>query len=50
VKFKKMSPPYNGDRDPNVAEAWIKGLDKIFKVHRSSNQNKVAYAIFMLFL
>ena len=47
-KFKKMSPPLNGDPDPTVADAWIKRLEKIFKVHRCSDQKKVAYTIFMM--
>ena len=43
-KFKK-SPPFNGDPNPTVARAWIKRLQKIIKIFRCSDQQKVAYAI-----
>ena len=47
--FKGLSPPtFSGFADPNEAESWIISMEKIFRVFKCSETEKVEYAVFQL--
>ncbi|KAG2384108.1 uncharacterized protein HKW66_Vig0151290 [Vigna angularis] len=47
--FLKHNPPkFDGKATPDRAESWIRGLEKIFRVMRCSEEEKLAYASFLL--
>ncbi|KAF7841748.1 uncharacterized protein G2W53_004046 [Senna tora] len=49
AEFQKEKPPTSrGEFNPTLAEEWIQELEKLFKVLRCSDEQKVKYAIYML--
>ncbi|KAF7842127.1 uncharacterized protein G2W53_004425 [Senna tora] len=49
AEFHKAKPPtFRGEFNPTLAEEWIQELEKLFKVLRCSNEQKVENAIYML--
>ena len=48
-QFRKANPPsFCGEYDPNVAERWVRQLEKIFGVLECTTEQKVSLATFML--
>ncbi|KAF7800737.1 Transposon Ty3-G Gag-Pol polyprotein [Senna tora] len=49
AKFQKAKPPsFRGELDKTLAEVWIQELEKLFKVLRCSDEQKVKYVIYLL--
>ena len=49
AEFRKNDPPsFRGEHDPRVAVEWLQGMEKIFRVMRCTDQQKVDYATYML--
>ncbi|MQL84538.1 hypothetical protein Taro_017046 [Colocasia esculenta] len=47
--FKRMSPPsFKGERDPLLAESWMREIEKIFRAIRCAEDDKVTLATYML--
>ena len=47
--FRSMDPPrFEGSTDPDVAEHWVKEIERIFRVMQCADQNKVLLATFQL--
>ncbi|GKV11199.1 hypothetical protein SLEP1_g22471 [Rubroshorea leprosula] len=48
-QFQNMNPPSSkGVLDPNVAESWVKKLEKMFKLLKCTDGQKVELAVFTL--
>ncbi|GKV07057.1 hypothetical protein SLEP1_g18864 [Rubroshorea leprosula] len=48
-QFQNMNPPsFKGIPDPNVAESWVKKLEKMFKLLKCTNKQKVELVVFKL--
>ncbi|MQM17824.1 hypothetical protein Taro_050803 [Colocasia esculenta] len=48
-RFKRMSPPsFKGERDPLLAESWMREIEKIFRAIRCAEDDKVTLATYML--
>nr|KYP34045.1 hypothetical protein KK1_045039 [Cajanus cajan] len=49
AEFRGCQPPqFRGDSDPDVADQWLREMEKIFSVLGSSDERKLAYAFYML--
>ncbi|XP_020205195.1 uncharacterized protein LOC109790454 [Cajanus cajan] len=49
AEFRKCHPPqFTGEADPEVADRWIRELEKIFNVLGCSPEKRLAYAMYML--
>ena len=49
VEFHKANPPsFQGTYDPNVADEWIKEIEKIFSILTCTKEPKVSFVAFML--
>ena len=49
TKFKRLTPPsFEGSTEPLVAEKWLTEMDKVFRVLRCTEEEKVNYATYML--
>ncbi|XP_027922885.1 uncharacterized protein LOC114180793 [Vigna unguiculata] len=49
AEFRRNKPPqFSGGYDPEKAELWIKEMEKIFRVMKCANNQKVNYVVFML--
>ncbi|XP_020205617.1 uncharacterized protein LOC109790792 [Cajanus cajan] len=49
AEFQKCNPPqFAGDADPEVADRWIRELEKIFIVLGCPPEKRLAYAVYML--
>ena len=48
-RFPRNNPPtFNGDYDPESAEAWLREIEKIFRVTKCQDQQKVLFTTHML--
>ncbi|MQM10412.1 hypothetical protein Taro_043308 [Colocasia esculenta] len=48
-RFKKMLPPsFKGERDPLLAESWMREIEKIFRAVMCADEDKVTLATYML--
>ena len=48
-QFQKLRPPtFDGSTDPVKAEAWVRRMEKIFKVFPCPEEEKVKYATFYI--
>ncbi|GKV24936.1 hypothetical protein SLEP1_g34473 [Rubroshorea leprosula] len=48
-QFQNMNPTsFKGVPDPNVAESWVKKLEKMFKLLKCTDEQKVELAVFTL--
>ncbi|GKV49055.1 hypothetical protein SLEP1_g55827 [Rubroshorea leprosula] len=48
-QFQNMNPPsFKGVPDPDVAESWVKKLEKMFKLLKCTDVQKVELAVFTL--
>ncbi|KAK6249538.1 hypothetical protein SCA6_003543 [Theobroma cacao] len=48
-EFKKIAPPpFKGSTNPDDAELWIEEMKKAFDAMRSSDQDKVRFAVYLL--
>ncbi|XP_020206706.1 uncharacterized protein LOC109791769, partial [Cajanus cajan] len=49
AEFRKCNPPqFVGDADPEVADRWIRELEKIFTVLGCPLERRLAYVVYML--
>ncbi|XP_020239852.1 uncharacterized protein LOC109818739 [Cajanus cajan] len=49
AEFRGCQPPqFKGDADPDVADQWLSEMEKIFSVLGSSEERKLAYAVYMM--
>ena len=49
IEFKRLSPPtFEGTTEPMEAEKWIIEMEKVFRVLECSEDERVAYAAYML--
>ena len=47
--FQAMNPPrFNGTLDPDLAEHWVKEIERVFRVMQCTDQEKVLLATFQL--
>ncbi|MQL94303.1 hypothetical protein Taro_026955 [Colocasia esculenta] len=48
-RFKRMSPPsFKGERDPLLAESWLREIEKIFRTIRCADDDRVTLVTYML--
>ena len=48
-RFQRNNPPtFKGGYDPKGAEAWLREIEKIFRVTECQDQQKVLFATHML--
>lgn len=48
-QFQNMNPPsFKGAPEPAMAETWVKKLEKVFKILKCTDQQKVQLAVYML--
>ncbi|MQL78603.1 hypothetical protein Taro_011050 [Colocasia esculenta] len=48
-RFMRMLPPsFKGESDPLLAESWMREIEKIFRVIRCADEDKVTLATYML--
>lgn len=48
-QFRQMKPPaFQGTLDPKIAKSRIKELEKLFKVLKCTNDQRVAFVVYML--
>ncbi|MQM09910.1 hypothetical protein Taro_042793 [Colocasia esculenta] len=48
-RFKRILPPsFKGERDPLLAESWMREIEKIFRAIRCADEDKVTLATYML--
>ena len=45
---KENSPSFRGAYNPNLADEWIKSIEKIFTVLACTEELKIAFATYML--
>ena len=49
AEFRKAnSPSFRGAFDPDKAEEWVKAIEKVFSILACTDQQKVAFATYML--
>ena len=49
IEFKRLSPPtFEGTTEPMEVEKWIIEMEKVFRVLKCSEDEKVAYVAYML--